>query len=226
MKVLKWGMCLAITTLLLLFPFGKSAVASAEEKARIYAYVDLGSEVYFFSEKSDKSALFMIPQTYCVEILGKEDDWYYVKYAEDEGAYRAVYGYCRQSEVIIAEQPLENLYLNMTVAVVYTTDEANALLPGLENLQISAAYYGAYTIGVTACSYVYCNDGFGYIPKVVESYPLNELPAKPTIAPAEENGSNATLITALVITGVAASAIAVLYFTGKKNPRFLNGNSQ
>ncbi len=229
MKVLKWAVCLVIITLYSITPFNvASASADGGQSAKTYAYVDVGCEVYMFSEKNDTSALFAIPQTYCVEILrGEDDGWYYVKYAEDEGIYRAVYGYCRQDEVIIAESPIKNLYLNMPVTVIFTTDSANSLLPPLGTLEVNAAYYGAYTIGVTACSYVFCNEGFGYIPKVIDNYPLNELPSKPTIAPVGSKNSNATLITALVITGVAAAAIAILYFTGKKAPKDLrNVNGQ
>jgi len=216
MRVLKAAVLLALTTFIILFPSGGGAYADAPQTVKTYAYVDLGSEVYFCNAKNEESALFIIPQTYCVQILGREDDWYYVKYAEDNGIYRAVYGYCPTSDLVLTDEPLENLYLHYTITVIYRSDSATSLLPGLKDIEITAAYYGAYTVGKTTCSYVLCNDNFGYIPDTVDDYPLNKLPDSQTIAPAPEPQSNNTLITALAITGIAAAAIVILYFTGRK----------
>lgn len=228
MRVLKAFLCLALTILITAFSAAAGVIAvaagegeNAPQAAKSYAYVDLGKEVYFFSEKKTDSALFIIPQTYCVEILGKDNGWYYVKYAEDNGVYRALYGYCKSDEVVPIDEPLENLYLHTTVTVVYHTDGAVGLLPALGDLEFTAAYYGAYSVGKTSCSYVLCGEYFGYIAGSIEDYPLNELPSKSTDGPVSTGGKGATLITAIVITVVAAAAILILYFTGKKTPKDL-----
>lgn len=226
MRVLKAVVCLALTTLITVFSaaagtkaFADGAAGSAPQTAKSYAYVDLGKEVYFYSEKKTDCALFIIPQTYCVEILGKDGDWYYVKYAEDTGVYRAVYGYCRLDEVVPVDEPLENLYLNMTVPVVYRSNQSVGFLPALGDLEFTAAYYGAYSVGKTSCSYVLCGECFGYIAGSVQDYPLNELPSKSASGTEKKDSSGATLITAIAITVVAAGAILILYFTGKKPPK-------
>lgn len=148
-----------------------------------YAYVDLGCNAYLCGEPNESAALFLIPQTYCVEILGEQKEWFRVRYAEDNGIYRAVEGFCLKADLIECDAPLENLYLHMPVKVIYKTEKPPASLPELGDIELTAAYYGAYRIGKTDCSYVLCNDKFAYIPEAVTDYPLNTLPERPTIAP-------------------------------------------
>lgn len=214
MKVFKVALALALFALIS-FP---SAAFTASGETLEYAYADLDSKVYFCSEKNEESALFIIPETYCVQILSEEGAWYYVKYAEDNGVYRAVYGYCLKSELTPTATPPENLYLHTTLKVVYRAEAGNSLFPPLE-MEMTAAYYGEYTLGKTSLSYVYCGEKFGYIPERVENYPLNDLP-KPTISEnvTKPKNDNALLITAIVITAVAAAAIAILYFSSRKKP--------
>lgn len=218
MKTLKAVLCLALTTFIFLSPAHGFSYTNAESGSPRYAYADLNTDAYFCKEKNEDSALFLIPQTYCVEILGEEGDWYSVRYAEDSGAYQALKGYCLKSDVVPCVKPLENLYLNMSVKVTYRTDEATNLLPALGPIEFEAAYYGAYELGKTDCSYVLCNGYFGYIPRVIENYPLNVLPDKPALAPSGDGGGKAALIAAIAVIAVAAAAILILYFTGKKRP--------
>ena len=225
MKVLK-AVLISVLTALVFILSGSPVTAHAATPR--YAYADLGSEVYFCTEKSAESAVFIIPQTYCVEILAEEGIWYYVKYAEDSGIYRAVYGYCLKTELVALNEPLENLYLNLPINVTFRTDEVNPILPPLQII-MTAAYYGEYMLGKTKLAYVFCNDKFGFVPQTVTDYPLNELPkpvsggdiTKPT------DGDNSTLITVIVITVAAAAAIVVLYFSSKKpNPEDSNTHGQ
>lgn len=222
MKVFKAVLCLVLTTLIYFFPCFTAAFADESEPSvtvKKYAYADFGSKTYLCAEPDENKAKFLIPQTYCVEILGEVKNWYHVKYAEDNGLYRAVEGYCLKDDLILCEQPPENLYLHMTVKIVYKTEQVSSLLPGLENIEVTAAFYGAYEIGRTGCSYVYCNDKFAYIPGAIEDYPMNNLPNRPTVAPAQKGGGNAALIATIVVTVAAAAAITILYFTGKRPPK-------
>lgn len=212
MKVFKAILAFALFTLIWLSP----AAVTAKGDAARYAYADIGSKAYFCSEKNEDTALFAIPETYCVQILSEEGSWYYVKYAEDNGVYRAVYGYCLKSDLVTCSAPLENEYLHITLKVVYRAESGNSLFPPLE-VEMTAAYYGEYTLGKTSLSYVYCGEKFGYIPERVENYPLNDLP-QPTISDnvTEPKNDNALLITAIVITAAAAAAIAIIYFTSSR----------
>lgn len=193
-----------------------ATVATASAAAPRYAYADLNSKVYFCSEKSAESALFIIPQTYCVEVLADEGEWYYAKYAEDNALYRAVFGYCLKSEMKPINEPLENTYLNLTVKLTFSADSSTPQLP-FPSTQIDAAYYGEYELGKTTLSYVYCCEKFGYVTQKVENYPLNELPVH-TDAPTTEEPpkTNAAAITAIIITVIAVAAVIILYVSSRK----------
>lgn len=222
MKVFKAAICFVLTTLIFIFPCFTTVFANESEPSvsvRKYAYADLGSSTYLCDEPDENTAKFIIPQTYCVEILGEVKSWYRVKYAEDNGIYRAVEGYCLKNDLILCDEPLENLYLHKTIEIKFKTDQPTSLLPGLEDITVTAAFYGAYEIGKTGCSYVYCNDKFGYITGVINDYPLNTLPERPAMAPAAKSSSSAALIAAIVVTVAAAAAITVLYITGKRPPK-------
>jgi len=192
---------------------------SAEETLPPYAYVDLGAVAYLCSEKDEKTALFAIPQTYCVEIISKEDGWYKVKYAKDEGIYRAVFGFVAENDIIPTDELLEKAYLNLPVTVIYRTEAPDKISGTLCEKEYTAAYYGQYVSGKTAYSYVYLDGEFGYVSDKIPNgeYPLNPLPTAPTTAPAtEKEGANAKVITAIAVTAIAAAAILILYFTGRK----------
>ena len=197
--------------------------ASADDSYK-YAYVDIDSKVYFCRSKNTGDALFEIPQTYCLEILGAEDGWLKVKYAEDDEIFTALYGYCEQEGLILSNEEPKQKYLKQTITVTYSTEQVGYMFEGLPAIEFEAAYYGALTAGSRRCSYVYCNGYFGYITGAIENYPLNPLPSASTFAPAEEGSqgtSGATLITAVAVTAIAVVAICVLYFSSKKPPKTL-----
>ena len=214
MKVLKSALIALLTTTIL---FCSRVPVPANAATQRYAYAGLDDAVYFCTEKTDESALFIIPRTYCVEILRDDGDWYYARYAADDGIYRAVYGYCRKTGLTPINEPLENEYLNYPIKITLTASGVNSLLPPLQ-VELTAAFYGKCNIANTAPSYVYCGEKFGYISQTVEDYPLNELP-EPVIGddikPAD-SGVNATLITVIVLTVIAAAAIIALYFSSNK----------
>lgn len=187
-----------------------------------YAYVDIDVKVFFCRSKNLGDALFEIPNTYCLEILGQEDGWLKVKYAEDDGVFQALYGYCVQDGLIFSNEEPTRKYLRQTVTVTYNTGDIGNMLEGLPPIEFEAAYYGALTAGSKRCSYVYCNGYFGYITGAIENYPLNPLPSTTTFSPSEnksQDASASTLITAVAITAVAVVAISVLYFSSKKPPK-------
>ncbi len=68
MKALKSALAAVIAIVICL---SCGAPLSASAATARFAYADLGSEVYFCTEKNAESAIFIIPQTYCVEILAK-----------------------------------------------------------------------------------------------------------------------------------------------------------
>ncbi|MBD5583859.1 MAG: hypothetical protein HDQ88_02145 [Clostridia bacterium] len=214
MRILK-GVLSAVVSLLIVFLPINAVVANADALPR-YAYVGEGVKAYLYKDKNLTKALFAIPETYCVEILGQEGDCYKCRYAKDEGLYRPIEGYCEKSALTLIDEPLENEYLNYTLTVTLYAKPDDSQFPLLE-LEIDSAYYGEGEVIGTPHSYVYCYGTFGYVTERVTSYPKNDIP-QTTSAPAGEaqNSANATLITAIVITVVAGGAVTVLYFMGKR----------
>lgn len=218
MKAAKFLICI-ISALLILFapPTVPAAGNVAAAAANRYARAD-ARDIYFCGKKDLNSALFTIPYTYCVEILSTDGEWYYVKYAEDNSLYRALYGYCLKDNLTPVETPPENIYLNMPVTVTFKTDSPAGSLPVLNELNVTAAFYGTYYAGASAYSYVMYDGTFGYIQGANDNYPLNELPSPPpdTEAPPEGEKTNTALIAALAVVALATAALLLVYITGRK----------
>ncbi len=224
MKFLKAALCIALFAVLLIIPYlcgtyecsaATTVAQAAAPQSANYAYAD-GEEAYFYSLEN-KTALFVIPQTYCVQILEREGNWLRVRYAEDEGLYVHIDGYCLASALKECESPLENLYLKRTVTVTYTTTAPPSPLSPPKPKEFAAAYYGSYKVGDADCMYVYIDGDFAYVEGTIGEYEKNQLPEEVTSAFAQGGeGVNAALICALVLTFVAAAAIVIIYFTGKR----------
>lgn len=209
-------LCLFILTVI----FSPFRAIRTEAAAYKYARADQ-KDVYFCERKDLKYALFTIPYTYCVEILSNDGEWYYVKYAEDNGMYRALYGYCLHAGLTPVNEPPENIYLNMPVTVTFKVEDSVGSLPVLGELNVTAAFYGTYYSGASAYAYVLYDGDFGYVYGAHDDYPLNVIPDdQPTTpAPEPESGDN-KLIIGLALAGVAAAALIILYFTGKRSRYF------
>lgn len=222
MKAAKFLMLCLMTLLIVSFPFrvfshGTGAAALNYKYARADA-----RDIYFCERKDLKYALFTIPYTYCVEILSADGEWYYVKYAEDSGMYRALYGYCLAANLTPVEVPPENKYLNMPVTVSFKADTSVGSLPVLNELNVTAAFYGTYYAGASAYSYVLYDGGFGYIYGANDDYPLNDIPAPDAPGP-ETPGTkekDSRLFIALGLTALAAAALIIVYLTGRKSRYF------
>lgn len=178
---------------------------------------------YFFNEKNTSSSLFAVPYTYCIEILRDDGDWYYAKYANDAGIYKALYGYCRKQDFTPENGVPEVTYLYKTVTVNYKVDGGNVSLPVLSEISLEAAYYGTFYSGATVYSYVYCQGSFGYIEGANDDYPLNA-PATTDGNGGEQNsgqGGKSTevsvgLIAFIVIAVLFTAVIIVIYLTARK----------
>lgn len=213
-------LCLFIIASMLL-PYAVSMQHRAEAAAIKYARADR-KDVYFCERKDLKFSLFTIPYTYCVEILSDDGEWYYVKYAEDNDMYQAMYGYCLHEGLTPVKEPPENIYLNMPITVTFKADTVVGSLPVLGELKVTAAFYGTYYSGASAYSYVLYDGSFGYVYGANDNYPLNEIPEPDDDASAkpEPDGGDNKLLIGLALAGVAAAALIILYFTGRRSRYF------
>ena len=214
MKILK-ALCV-LFSLTIFFPV-PARTAAAETTVK-YAMA-LTDDVYIYDEMKQNCELFALPETYCVEIVKEYDGWYRVAYAEDDGFYRKVTGYCKKDNLQVLEEPPPNPYLNYPVEIKLTSGENPVFgLPGLE-ITVTAAFYGNYRRANTSYVYLRYDGGFGYVEGEINDYVKNEIPSVPTFSEgnAQNTGETSAVLPALIIGGLAVVAVAVLIVTGKKN---------
>jgi hypothetical protein len=177
---------------------------------------------YFFTDKNLSTSLFAVPYTYCVQVIRDDGEWYYAKYAEDTGVYRALYGYCLKADFTPLSEKPDVYYLYKLVTVTYTANDSSTFLPVLNQFTADAAFYGTYYSGGAAYSYVLCNGSFGYISGANDDYPLilDEEEEQPAAATTEqENATDNRLVTAIILAFLACATLLILFFTAKKHSR-------
>lgn len=177
---------------------------------------------YFFTQKDLSSSLFAVPYTYCVQIIREDGEWYYAKYAEDSGIYRALYGYVLKEDFTPLHEKPDVTYLYKPITVTFRADDSSPSLPVLGEITIDAAFYGTYYSGATAYSYVLCQGSYGYIQGANDDYPLNIIEKPEPDEPTQEQESesvNTGLVTAIIIVALAAGAIILLFVTTRKHDR-------
>lgn len=180
---------------------------------------------YFFTEKNTSSSLFAVPYTYCIEILRDEGDWYYARYASDNGVYKALYGYCRKEDFTPESSTPTVTYLYKTVPISYSVSSGVTSLPVLSEITLEGAYYGVYYAGATVYSYVYCQGSFGYVEGANDDYPLNipdeaSNPSDGSDGGGENTGDtpkvSAGLIAFFVIASLLVVVVLVIFFTTRR----------
>ena len=198
---------------------------SAGAETFTLTYGMAGEEAYLCEYRTTSSSIFAIPPTYCARIISEEDGWYHVQYAEDDGLYRPKFGYVRCEKLTILSEPPATTYLRCPVTVTFTADSGGRT--PLQPRVITAAYYGVYDDGGNIFSYLYDGEDFGYVTGDIGVYEPNT-PSVPTVATpsAAPAAVNVKLIVALALTAVAAAALIILYFSGKRNPVQRRDNKQ
>ena len=190
---------------------GGAAPAAAAESGYAQAVT---TTAYFFTEKDVSTSLFAVPYTYCVQVIREDGQWYYARYAEDEGIYRALYGYVLKDDFALLDEPPAATYLIKSLKVTYSAGTIDPSLPALGEIEMEAAFYGTYYSGATAYSYVLCGDTFGYVEGAGGDYPLNPLPsAREDEEPADEGGG---AVTAVIIAALAAGALVLVFISVRK----------
>ncbi|MDE7084733.1 MAG: hypothetical protein K2N50_06275 [Clostridia bacterium] len=207
----------AIFCVILILPAAliKPVYAAAPAYARA-----IDEKAYFCRERDEKTSLFAVPYTYCIEILRDDGEWYFARYADDAGIYAALEGYCKKQHFEPEYETPETTYLYKTVTVKFSAGGNNSSLPVLNEIALEAAYYGSYEKGGVFYSYVRCQGDFGYIEGKIDDYELN-IPTPPPDGDNTGGGSggnnlNFASIAFIVIASIAVVVVLIIYFTTKK----------
>ncbi len=200
------------------FAFSAISPVYAAEQTAGDEYARASSRAaYFFEQKDLSTSLFAVPYTYCVKILRDDGDWYYVQYAEDEGIYRALYGYVKKEDFSLLKEVPEVTYLFKSITITYSADDGDASLPVLDEIEVEAAFYGTYYSGATAYSYVLCRDSFGYIRGANDDYPLIDTPSGGDAAPKDNGTDSGQIVTAVIIVALSAGAMILIFVSSRKH---------
>ena len=104
-----------------------AGVEPARASQTSYTYAQAVTETaYFFTQKDVSTSLFAVPYTYCVRVVRDDGQWYYVQYAEDEGIYRAVYGYVLKSDFTLLDSEPPATYLFKSITVTYSAGDGES----------------------------------------------------------------------------------------------------
>jgi hypothetical protein len=208
-----------VTAIVFLFFASPTFLAEGAQSSRYYARA-INYTAYFFSQKDTSFALFAVPYTYCIEVLQEDGDWYYCKYAEDFGAYKALYGYCKKADFLKESSTPQTIYLYKTIYISYRPQDTTLALPVLNEITVEAAFYGTYYAGATAYSYVLSNNSFGYISGANDDYPLNDIIDETvTIQEQTTNEDTTPILTAIVLAALCVAAIILIYFAARRKTR-------
>ena len=138
--------------------------AQADPSANSYACI-LSSDVFFYSERTDRKGLFLLPKSYYVRILEYGEEYCKVEYGDNSLA-RALIGYVQTNELTLVEYVPKRPYLAYTFDVSYTIE--NGIIADssfLTQITVKCVYYGDYKVGSETYCYVLRGEEFGYIPK-------------------------------------------------------------
>lgn len=206
----------AIFCVIILFAYAARPALAAPAEPSYARAVNKAAYIY---ESKDKNPLFAVPYTYCVQVLRSEGDWYFVRYAEDAGIYKAVEGYCKKENLSIESQTPAITYLHKPVTLNLPAGERLPFLPADTEITLDAAYYGAVEWAGEEYSYVLCHGTFIYVNEDFGDYELNE----PTRTPDDEaensgggSGLNFASVAFIVIASISVIVILIIYFTAKK----------
>jgi hypothetical protein len=138
----------------------------AEQQPTVGGYACiLSHDVFFYTETQEKSGLFLLPESYYVKILDVAPDFCKIEYLYDDTDVKKIVGYAKTSQLTFVSYVPKRPYLYQLFDVRYTISDAMSTSSVLDNLVITCAYYGDYTIGSQTYCYVLRGDEFGYVPK-------------------------------------------------------------
>ena len=167
MKKALFSLCTALTYFIIMLSTHTCPALTAQAQGLppvgSYACI-LSPDTYFYAAKSEKSGLFILPQTYYVKILSTADDFCKVEYAADDGVSKKLTGYCKTSELTFVDYTPQTPYFSYTFNLTYYADAEQKDSPLLDQITLTCVYYGQYTIGATTYCYVLRGDDFGYVP--------------------------------------------------------------
>lgn len=209
-------------------PAARASAATYDRYAVIYK-----QNVALFEQPDESTALFVLPYTYFVRILGADGAFTRVEYGSERAPYTAVTGYCRTDDLTPVSFVPQQPYLEYAYRAVFTReDPGGAGSPELVTYTKEAAYYGEVQKNGCLYYYVFCDGKFLLSPeKSSLDYTLNTeykdyLANVPAAVAGGADGLSAGAIAGICVACVAAVAVAVFVAHGKRAPSYDPGRAE
>ncbi len=197
---------------------------AARADAPRYA-VAADTNVWFYSAEGEEYKLFLLPETYYVRVLYKDDLYTAVEYLVNDAPYRKIMGYCRTEALTFVEFIPERPYLKRQITVSYTLPGAGGGFGEFDSIERTFVYYGKRYENGQLYFYVLEGETFGFIPAEEElsfernddflNVPAGPAETDPSEAPPSDASSVLQIVLILAVCG-AAVVVAVLALRGKK----------
>ncbi|MDE7158558.1 MAG: hypothetical protein K2N74_03190 [Clostridiales bacterium] len=179
--------------------------------------------VWFYSEASEGTGLFILPYTYYVKVVSEGEVFCAVEYLYDSLPYRKLRGYCKKSALTFVDFVPVRPGLLREVTISYNLPaEYGALGNGnFKHIEQTFVYYGHRYEQNSLYFYVAKDGIFDYVPATEElTYELNTdyLPPPPEEnEPTAETGGISTVhVVVICLVCAAAVVIAVSVMRGKR----------
>lgn len=218
MMNIKTSVLLLAGALLFLQP---APVVRAGAADAVYA-VAADTNVWFYSAEEEASKLFLIPETYYVRVLEREEEFSAVEYLVNDPPFRKVVGYCRTDALTFVDFVPERPYLRKEITLSYTLAAGGAPGGEFDSIERTFVYYGSRYEKGNLYLYVLSEGVFGYVPAEEEpAFERNDdfLAMAGPSEPAEEvqaGGLSAAEIVVICLASAAAVVCAVFVLRGKR----------
>ena len=191
----------------------------------------LTPDVFFYAQRDEKSGLFLLPDSYYVKVLDVSPDFCKIEYLYDDTHVQKLVGYAKTSQLTFVPYVPKRPYLYRLFDLHYKIENAISVSSSVLNeIIITCAYYGDYTVGSQTYCYVLREGTFGYVPKPadftvernteynewLESTQPTDQPSE-TPAPQEEPTSSPAQIALLVAVCLLVPMLAAFLFRSPKH---------
>lgn len=193
----------------------------------------LNDTTYFYPNKNDDNGLFVLPRTYFVKILEPGDVYTKIEYLYDDEYTKKIIGYAKTDQLTPVDYTPRRPYFYQLFNVRYRLDFSFSGDDFLDEIIVTCAYYGDYTVGSKTYCYVLQNGTFGYVPKPYnftfeENPEYEENLAPPTNALPEDNtqnkpaDTNPAQIAILIALCLLVPILAALILRPQRRPPYEN----
>jgi hypothetical protein len=193
----------------------------------------LQENTFFYASPDEKRGLFLLPVTYYVKLLEYGEAFCRVEYLYDDEKVQKLVGYAKTETLTFVEYTPQTPYFSCFFDVCYRIEgEGLDDSSFLNEIRLTCAYYGDYTIGSKTYCYVLREGALGYVPKPAslhvprnteyENWLISQTPSssEAPIQSKEKESSSPAQIAILVALCLLVPILAALILKPPRRPPY------